>query len=100
MEKEIIWSKTALEQLESIYFYLIKTTKSKTTSNKVVDTIYDSVTILKSNWEIYELDKMKKSNSGNFRAYEIYNYRISYKITTNEIFIVRIRHTKRNPKSL
>jgi hypothetical protein len=78
MEKEIIWSKTALEQLENIYFFLLKKTKSKTTSNKVLDTIYDSVTILKSNWEIYELDKMKKSNSGNFRAYEIYNYRISY----------------------
>lgn len=100
MEKEIIWSKTALEQLESIYFYLIKRTKSETTSNKVVNSIYESVSILKSNWEIYELDEMKKSNSGNFRAYEIYNYRISYKITPNEIFIVRIRHTKRNPKSL
>ena len=50
MEKEIIWSKTALEQLENIYFFFIKKTKSKTTSNKVLDTIYDSVTILKSNW--------------------------------------------------
>jgi plasmid stabilization system protein ParE len=39
MEKEIIWTKTALEQLETIYFYLIKKTKSKTTSNKVVATI-------------------------------------------------------------
>jgi len=100
MEKEIIWSKTALEQLENIYFYLIKTTKSKTTSNKVVDTIYESVTILKSNWEIYELDEMKKSNSGNFRAYEIYNYRILYKVTPNEIYIIRIRDTKRNPKKI
>ena len=100
MEKEIIWSKTALEQLENIYFFLIKKTKSKATSIKVVETIYESVTILKSNWEIYELDEMKKTNSGNFRAYEIYYYRISYKITPNEIFIVRIRHTKRNPKSL
>lgn len=74
MEKEIIWSKTALEQLECIYFYLLKKTKSKTTTNKVVEALYESVTILKSNWEIYELDEMKISNSGNFRAYEIYKY--------------------------
>lgn len=98
MEKEIIWSKTALDQLESIYFYLIKKTKSNTTTNKVIDSIYESVSVLKTNWEIYELDEMKKSNSGNFRAYEIYNYRVSYKITANKIFIIRIRHTKHNPK--
>ena len=43
---------------------------------------------------------MKIPNDVNYRAYEIYSYRISYKITSKEIHILRIRHTSRNPKKL
>lgn len=100
MEKEIVWSKTAQNQLEKIYFYLFKETKSKSIPNKVIDTIYNSVTILSTNWEIYELDEMKISNNGNYRAYEVYSYRITSKVTLKEIHILRIRHTSRNPKNL
>lgn len=100
MEKEIIWSNTAQNQLEKIYFYLVKQSKNIQTPNKVVSAIHSSVTILETNWEIYELDEMKKSNDGNYRAFEIYNYIISYKITPKEIQILRIRHTSRNPKTL
>lgn len=98
MEKEIVWTKTAQNQLEDIYFYLLDVSKSERIPEKVVETIYTSATILKSNWEIYELDEMKSNNDGNYRAFEIYSYRISYKITENFIYILRIRHTSRNPK--
>lgn len=98
MEKEIIWSITAQNQLEKIYFHLFKETKSKNIPNKVIDIIYNSVSILSTNWEIYELDEMKISNNGDYRAYEIYSYRISYKVKSKEIHILRIRHTSRNPK--
>jgi len=100
MEKEIIWSRTAQNQLEKIYFYLFKESKSKNLPNKIIETIYDSVTILSTNWEIYELDEMKNLNNGDYRAFEIYSYRISYKITPKTIHILRIRHTSRNPKIL
>ncbi|MDW8852034.1 type II toxin-antitoxin system RelE/ParE family toxin [Flavobacterium sp. MMLR14_040] len=100
MEKEIIWSNTAQNQLEKIYFHLVKQSKNNSTTNKIIDKIFSSVTILKTNWEIYELDEMKISNNGNYRAYEVYSYRISYKISTDKIQILRIRHTSRNPKTL
>ncbi|MTH14015.1 type II toxin-antitoxin system RelE/ParE family toxin [Flavobacterium sp. LC2016-01] len=100
MEKKIIWSNTSLNQLEKIYFHLFKESKSKNIPNKVIDKIYSSVSILSTNWEIYELDEMKIPNHINYRAYEIYSYRISYKITLNEIHILRIRHTSRNPKRI
>ncbi|TDX11359.1 type II toxin-antitoxin system RelE/ParE family toxin [Flavobacterium sp. S87F.05.LMB.W.Kidney.N] len=80
MEKEIIWSRTAQNQLEKIYSYLYKETKSKNIPNKVIDSIYNSAVILRTNWEIYELDEMKIPNDKNYRAYEIYNYRITYKL--------------------
>lgn len=100
MEKKIIWSKAAQNQLEKIYFHLFEETKSKNIPNKVIDTIYNSVTILGKNWEIYELDEMKIPTNVNYRAYEIYSYRISYRITSENIYILRIRHTSRNPKKL
>ncbi|WP_433765882.1 hypothetical protein [Flavobacterium ginsenosidimutans] len=53
MEKEIIWSKAAKNQLEKIYFHIFKESKSRNISNKVIETIYSSVTIVKTNWEIY-----------------------------------------------
>ena len=100
MEKEIIWSETAQNQLKKIYTYLSKKSKSVDISNKIIDKIYNSVTILSTNWEIYELDEMKISNKGNYRAFEIYSYRITYKVTLKQIQILRIRHTSRNPKKL
>jgi len=99
MEKEIVWTETAQNQLEDIYFYLLEITKSDSTPEKVVETIYNSVSILKSDSEIYECDEMKSNNDGNYRAFEIYNYRESYKITNDFIYILRIRHTSRNPKN-
>lgn len=48
MEKEVIWTETALNQLEDIYFYLLESTKSITISEKVVNTIDSSVAILKT----------------------------------------------------
>lgn len=98
MEKEIVWTKTAQNQLEDIYFYLLDVSKSDSISEKIVETIYLSVSILKSNSEIYQLDEMKVNNNENYRAFEIYNYRISYKIDNDYIYILRIRHTSRNPK--
>lgn len=56
--------------------------------------------MLSTNWEIYELDEMKISNNGNYRAFEIYSYRISYKITFEAIHVLRIRHSNKSPKIL
>lgn len=39
MEKEIIWSKTSRNQLEKIYFHLLKQSKNSGISNKVIDAI-------------------------------------------------------------
>lgn len=99
MEKEIVWTETAQEQLQDIYFYILEESKSFSIADKVIDVIVESVTILSKKWEIYEIDEMRLPKAPDYRAYEIYSYRISYKITDNSIFIIRIRHAMRNPKS-
>lgn len=98
MEKEIVWTGTAQNQLENIYFYLLDETKAFTIPDKVIDAIVNSLKTLKTDWEIYEIDKMKIPIDINYRAFEKYSYRISYKITSEIIYITRVRHTSRNPK--
>lgn len=98
MEKKIVWTSTSQEQLKDIYFYLLEETKSFTIPDKVIDSIVDSVLILKTDWEIYEIDEMRIPINEKYRAFEKFNYRISYKITEKTIYIIRVRHTSRNPK--
>ena len=43
------------------------------------------------------LDRFKKHNDGNYRAYMVYRYRISYYVDGETIYILRIRHTSREP---
>jgi plasmid stabilization system protein ParE len=100
MGKKIIWSYDALEQLEDIHFYILFESKSIRIADKVVDVIFDSTEILKTNSEIYELDELKNKNDGSFRSYFIYDYKISYQITEISILILRVRHTARKPKKL
>jgi plasmid stabilization system protein ParE len=42
-------------------------------------------------------DKFKLNNTGNYRAYEIYSYRIAYRILKDKVRILRVRHTSREP---
>ncbi len=98
MEKEIIWTKTSQNQLENIYFYLLEETKSFEIADKVIDSLVVSVEILKTNCEIYETDEMRVPLDESYRAFEKFSYRISYKIELDKIYIIRVRHTSRNPK--
>jgi plasmid stabilization system protein ParE len=98
MEKEIIWTSNALNQLENIYFYLLEETKSFEIADKVIDSLTNSVKILATSWNIFETDEMRVPIDENYRAFEKFNYRISYKITAEIIYIIRVRHTSRNPK--
>jgi plasmid stabilization system protein ParE len=97
MGKKVIWTRTALNQLFDIHEYIYNNTKSLRIANRVILQIQDSSKILSKNPEMYPLDIYKSNNNGNSRAYEIFHYRISYKIE-EMISIISIRHTSRTPK--
>lgn len=98
MGKKIIWSKDALDQLEDIHFYIFFESKSLKIADKVVNTIFDSTEILKTKPEIYKLDNQKANNDGSFRVYSIYDYEVSYQVTEEVIYILRVRHNAQKPK--
>ena len=97
MEKRsVIWTERAIHQLEEVYKYIAK--DSILQADKVFDEIKVSSEAIIEQPEKNPPDKYKSNNKGNYRAYEIYRYRISYRITKNTIYIVRLRSTDRNPK--
>ncbi|TAN19171.1 MAG: type II toxin-antitoxin system RelE/ParE family toxin [Chitinophagaceae bacterium] len=96
MERQIVWNKGALKQLEVIYEY-IKNDSSQN-AEKVIEKIRIRINDLPIHPEIYPPDRFKTNNKrGNYRAFTIYNFRISYHIKGNKIIIIRIRHTGMSP---
>jgi hypothetical protein len=65
----------------------------------VRDDIIDATISLSKYTEKHPLDKFKKDNDGTWRAFELHHYRVSYRIMSNEIRIVRMRHTNKSPLS-
>jgi len=47
----------------------------------------------------HPIDKYKKINDGSYCAFEIYHYRIAYKISNKQITILRFRSTHQEPKT-
>ena len=67
-------------------------------AEKVKEEILAMTKKLLANPERYPKDKYKKNNSGNYRAFEKYSYRIAYRHTSKEIRILRFRSTDQEPK--
>ncbi|MEG1229950.1 MAG: type II toxin-antitoxin system RelE/ParE family toxin [Flavobacterium sp.] len=98
MGKKIIWSSDALNQLEDIHFYIFFESKSIKIADKVVNTIFNSIDILKTQSEVYKLDKQKINNDGSFRVCSVYDYAVSYQVTEDTIYILRVRHNAQKPR--
>ena len=92
---KIIWSDHAKQQLKDIHTFIKK--DSQQGANLVRNKILESTKILSVGSIIYEADSLKDNNQGNYRAYTIYSYRITYKIEKDFILILRVRHTSREP---
>ena len=96
MALQIKWNRQALLQFDNAIAYIEK--DSPVNSERIRTNILLSITELGTHPEKYNPDKFKLKNDGSFRAFEIYSYRVSYRYIQNEIRILRIRHTKMNPK--
>lgn len=91
----IIWSKDASRHFVEILEYL--SGESPQAVEIVGNGILDSIESLLSMPLKHSEDHLRKNNDGRFRAFVIYSYRLSYYVGENEIFILRIRHTSREP---
>lgn len=61
MGKPIIWTNQATAQLHQAFLDLLEESQSLETTLRVINAIYESVSILTTDSEIYKLDALKKT---------------------------------------
>jgi mRNA-degrading endonuclease RelE of RelBE toxin-antitoxin system len=93
----IIWDRKVLTHFQEILEFL--STQSSQAPKIVREGVIARLDDVKKNALIFEIDKLKDQPNSEFRAFVIYNYRITYQIktATKEIRVIRIRHTSREP---
>jgi plasmid stabilization system protein ParE len=92
----VVWDKPASASLQIAYDYIKE--DSPVNAERVREAILKITKGLSDHPEKYPPDKFKEANVGNYRAFEKYSYRVAYKITEQEIIILRVRHVKQEPK--
>jgi plasmid stabilization system protein ParE len=91
------WSKPALDQLDKALDFIIGE-GFVSYAAKVEESILSRIENLVKHHNIYPVDKYKKDNDGSYHAFEVEEYRISYRVKNAEVKIIRIRHTSRRPR--
>jgi len=94
--RKITWDKQAVIQLSKAIGFIRQ--DSPQNADNVKREILEKIEDLRKTPEKYSLDKYKKNNSGNYRAFELHHYRVSYLVKDEEIIIAQIRHTSMKPK--
>lgn len=95
--RKISWSKTAVKQFESAIGHIAA--DSITNAEKVSADVVKELNKTLQNPEFFNADKYKMNNDGSYRAFEKHRYRIAYRFIDNEIRVLRVRHTSREPKT-
>ena len=91
----IEWHREAYKHFYELLDYLHQ--ESATAVSVVGNAVLDEIENIAIYPTAHPLDRFKKHNDGNYRACIVYSYRISYNIDGNTIYILRIRHTSREP---
>lgn len=97
MGKKIIWTNFAIAQLNECFLDLLEESESIEITTRVFNEVAESADILATQPEIYKIDDLRSNNKGDIRAYEKHSYRISYQIEEEAIYIIRIRHARKEP---
>ncbi|MBI1266150.1 MAG: hypothetical protein GC193_01835 [Cryomorphaceae bacterium] len=93
----IVWDTEALNQFKETLEYLEE--QSSQAPRIVKKAVLDQIAQIKKNPLIFEVDKLKLPEDKDFRAFIVFNYRITYQVKTDkdQIRILRFRHTSREP---
>ncbi|WP_425636196.1 type II toxin-antitoxin system RelE/ParE family toxin [Algoriphagus yeomjeoni] len=93
---KIVWSNVAVKQLSDFLEWIAQ--DSIIQAERIESEIITEIEGLPLHPKRFPSDKFKLNNGGEFRAFERFSVRIYYKITPEQLQILRIRHVKQNPK--
>lgn len=93
---KVLWDQNALNQLADIYAYIFEESyqKAETVKHKILALTAG----LATNPKRYKPDKLRLDNNPDFRACEIYKFRITFYISDNmTVNVLRIRSIRQEP---
>jgi plasmid stabilization system protein ParE len=93
----VVWDENALTEFSEILDHLAK--QSERAPSIVKSSVLKRISEVRRNPLICEIDRLKFPSDEMFRAFVVFSYRVTYKINseTRELWILRIRHTSREP---
>ena len=92
----LVWSEEASNSLSAIYFYILD--GSPQNAAMVIDKIFELAETLQDDRFEYSIDPI--INKQKFRHISIWNYKIIYERSLDDIIILDIFYGKQNPKKL
>ncbi len=96
-KRKVTWGKQAAREFNAAIKFIRK--ESEQNADKVKEIILSKINDLSDERVVHRKDPYKKNNDGKYLYFEILRYRIVYYAEPGEVIIIRIRHTKREPKN-
>ena len=94
--KKVVWDELARTALRIAYNHIRQDSLKQ--AEKVKQEIIAATKKLADHPEMHPPDKYRKDKNIRYRAFEKYNYRVSYFIAEDTIRVLRFRHVKQEPK--
>ena len=93
----VIWDQNAVNQLAEIYAFILE--NSYQNAQSVRQKIFGVTAGLTQDPRRYNADKLRLDHNPDFRAVEIYKYRITFYINEDEktVNILRVRSIRQDP---
>src|SRR5665647_882826 len=96
VKRKITWSKSALKQFKKAIEYI--RLNSDQNAEEAKTKILSKINELQDPIAVNRKDPYRKNNDGYYLYFEPLKYRISYYDKSDEVLIIRVRHTKMEPK--
>ena len=97
VKNQLLWTRRSQLDMTALYKYVCE--DSMQIALKIVNDIVAATEKAISNPEFYNPDKFKIDNDGSYRAFEKHRFRIAYRYQNNIIRVLRVRHTKMEPRN-
>ncbi len=99
MEITVVWSDSAISELQSIHDYYL-TTASFKIAQKIVNSIVDKSLLLSQNPRMGQVEELLKHRNEEIRYLVDGNYKIVYKIGGQIVLIATVFDCRQDPKLL
>jgi len=99
MEIIVLWSDSAVSELQSLHDYYLTTASSKI-AKKIVNSIVNKSLLLSKNPRIGQIEELLKHRKEEIRYLDDGNYKIVYKIEGQTVLIASVFDCRQDPMML